>query len=194
MDYFCFLDVIQQGEAALKPGAALYKHRILLTAPDPPARPLTITIVPGVDDLHAGYDTGKGNKRHCIVGAAIVFEVDKDLCGAGIGVFKCEGDGAAFIGQYSWIVRDILMAPGAGYFSICGYSKLCPFVFDDPEEGSMIVIAMADEVVKAVCSDGRPFPFDLQSDLPLCGLQPDLVLRGSLDAKVRMFRMQEAMM
>ena len=97
-------DIVEFGEAGFEPCVAFGEEGVLFAAADASAGMFAITTVQRVGDFHAFDDPGEGDKGFFVVGGAVVAEVDEHLGGTAVGIFEGIGDGAADVGEDSWIV------------------------------------------------------------------------------------------
>jgi len=191
-DYAGAFDIVEFGEAGFEPCVAFGEEGVLFAAADASAGVFAISVVQGVGNLHAFDDPGEGDEGFFVVGGAVVAEVDEHLGGATVGVFEGIGDGAAGIGEDSGVVGYVLVAPGAGDLSVCGYAELRPVLPADAEDGRVVIVAIADEVVEAVDSVGGPFSFYFEENIAFCRLKLYAEFGRGLGAEDRVFGVEEA--
>lgn len=170
-------DDIQQGKVPFPVRAAFFKKNILFAGADAAAGGFGVGGVPLVRHFHALDDFAEGDEGFAIMGGGVVAEVDEDLGGAAVGDGKGEGDGAAGVGEDARVVGDGGGAPRGGDGRVRGDAELGPVALPDAPDFVLVVVAVFDEVVKAVGTVGGPFAPDFDKEIALGGVKANVVER-----------------
>src|SRR5215469_13358832 len=101
--------------------------------------------IPAFNNFAEGSKGGLG-----IIDSGVVAEVYVNLCGARSRAGVGKGDEAGLVVDLEGIVRNGFMAPGLCDLGIASDAKLNPTPGNDWEEARVVVIMLADQLVKAV--------------------------------------------
>ena len=107
------------------------------------------------------------------------------------GILEGVGERAADVGQDPWFVGQRPAPPGLRDGGFAVDPELRPGRRADPEDGHVVVIAVADEIVETIYAEGRPLPPHLHPDDPFRGLEPDARDLRRLAPHLRMIGLQE---
>ena len=138
-----------------------------------------ILVVEHFDDVDAFVvDDGKGGETLWIK-AAIVFEIDEDLSGAGIGLGGFgKGERAADVLLSDGIVFDGGMGPSSVDWRLGADAELRDEIGDDAVDAGAVVEMMLDEIVEAVGTVGGPVAMDGNGEITPRRDELDLVSGG----------------
>src|SRR5215831_12238135 len=115
--------------------------------------------IPAFNNLAEGSKGGLG-----IIDSGVVAEVDVNLRGARSRASVGKGDVAGFVVDLEGIVRNGFMTPGLRDLGIASDTKLNPTPGNDSEEARVVVIMLADQLVKAVSTVRGPIAVCLDDE------------------------------
>src|SRR5215469_1675685 len=117
----------------------------------PAAGVFSVTAVELLHNIPAFHHLAEGSKGGLgIIRSGVVAEVDVNLRGARSRAGVGKGDVAALVVDLERIVGNGFMTPGLRHLGIAGDTKLNPTPGNDSEEARVVVIMLADQLVKAV--------------------------------------------
>ena len=117
-----------------------------------------------VDHVHAFDDRAEGGEAHGVE-AGVVSIVDEELGGAGVGAGGGEDEGSALVALQDGVVLDSGDGPDLVDGGVGAEAELDDEALDDAKEGGVGEVAVADQVVKAVCAEGRPVAMDFDDEV-----------------------------
>src|SRR5258708_21176800 len=173
LDYYRSFDVVQSREIRFQIGIASIEKRPLLAASNAAAGTFAVLRVQGVGDVHVTNNPAKGHKGLGIVRGCIVPQIDEDLRGPAIRHRESVGDSSPRVRFAARVVGNRLLAPQFRDSRLAVDSELRPASLDHPEEASLVIVACANEAVKAVRAIRRPGPLNLHYDDAFAGFQID---------------------
>src|SRR5579862_4812190 len=117
----------------------------------PAAGVFSVAAVELFHNIPAFHNLAEGSKGWLrIIDSGVVAEIYVNLRGARSRAGIRKGDVAGFVVDLEGIVRNGFMTPGLRDRGIAGDTKLNPTPGNDSEEARVIVIMLADQLVKAV--------------------------------------------
>src|ERR1051326_1855003 len=117
----------------------------------PAAGIFSVASVELLHNIPAFNNLAEGSKGGLlIIHSRVIAQVYINLRGARSRAGVGKGDVAGLVVDLEGIVRNGFMAPGLRDFGIAGDTKLNPAPGNDPEEPRVVVIVLADELVKPV--------------------------------------------
>ena len=132
-------------------GVAAFEYFVLMSGTHPAAGAFSIAAVELLHNIPAFNNLAEGSKgRLGIIGSGVVSEVDVNLRGARSRAGVGKGDVTGFVVDLEGIVRNGLMTPGLRDLGIASDTKLDPAPGNDSEEARVVIIMLADQLVKAV--------------------------------------------
>ena len=147
--------VVQLRKFFVHVGVAAFEYFVLMSGTHSAAGAFSVAAVELLHNIPAFNHLAEGGKGGLgIIASGVVAEVDVNLRGtrsrAGVG----KGDVAGFVVYLQGIVRNGFMTPGLRDPRIAGNAKLNPTPGNDPEKARVVVIMLADQLVKAVSTFG----------------------------------------
>ena len=136
-------------------GVAAFEYFVLMSGTHPAAGAFSVAAVELLYNVPAFNNLAEGSKGGLgIIESGVVAEVYVNLRGARSRAGVGEGDVAGFVVDLEDIVRNGFMTPGLRDPGIAGNAKLNPTPGNDPEKARVVVIMLADQLVKAVSTFG----------------------------------------
>ena len=132
--------------------------------------------IPGVQlvhDLHPIDDLPEGRETHAVQ-PAVVPEVDEDLGRPRVRAGHGVADEAPRVARHDRVVGDLLLSPGRRHRRVAVDPELRHEPGDHAEEAHVVVVAVGNEVVEAVCAVGRPGTVDFDDEIALAGFEAGL--------------------
>ena len=168
------LDDVEFGEAFVEVGLPGFFDLVLVDA-----GVIAVLVVEHFDDFHTiGVDGAKGSEAG-FVEEGIVFEIDEDLRGAGVWAGGGEDDGALFVGLSDGIVFEFGLFPGGADGGIRTNAELRDKAGNGAEDDGVVIEVVLDEIVEAICAEGRPCTSDGDGEVAAGGDEFDDVDVGS---------------
>src|SRR5581483_6359767 len=116
----------------------------------PAAGVFSVTAVKLLHNVPAFNHLAEGSKGGLGIQSGVVTEVYANLRGARSRAGVGKGDVAGFVVDLEGIIWNGFMTPGLRDPGIASDTKLNPTPGNDPEEARVVVIMLADQLVKAV--------------------------------------------
>ena len=146
------LDLIQIRKIGLQVGVALFADLVL-------AGGFTVVGIDFVDRGHAFDNSTEGRETHAVE-AGVVSIIDEELPGARIGAGRGEDEAAALVALNDGIVLYFRVVPDLVDGRIGAEPELRDEAGNDAKEGHIGEVAVANQVVKAICTERRPVAMD----------------------------------
>ena len=178
------LDLIDVRKMGFEVGIALFGDQVLPGG-------LTVVGVNFVDCVHA-FDDGAERSKAYAVEAGVVGVIDEKLPGAGIGAGRGEDDGSALVALNDGIVLDLRGVPDLVNGRVGAEPELRDEARDHAKEGRISEIAVANQVVKAVCAEGCPVAMDFDHKFARSGRELCLEDHGRLELERRRVKQRPA--
>jgi hypothetical protein len=153
--------LVDEREIGLQISVALAGDHVL-------ARGFSVARKDFVDHVHAFDDCAEGSETHAVE-AGIVSVIDEELRRAGVGAGGGEDDASALVALNNRIIMDFGDFPGLVDVGAGAEPKLHDKTANDAKEGRVGEVAVADQVVKAVCAEGRPVAMDFDDEVARSG-------------------------
>ena len=157
----------------LQVSVALFRDQVL-------ARRFPVVRVDFVDHVHTVDDGSEGSEAHAVE-ASVVSIVDKELGCARIGAGGRKHEVSSLIALNDGIILDFGVVPGLVDGGVRAESELHNEAGNNAKERRVGEVAIAHQVVKAVCAERRPVPMHFDNEVARTGGELCFEDRGRLE-------------
>src|SRR6185312_12031510 len=143
-------EVVQFRKFFVQIGVAAFKQLVLMSGAHSAAGVFSVAAVELLHNIPAFNNLAEGSIGRLEIKRGVVAEVYVNLRGARARAGVGKRDVAGFVVDLQGVVRNGFMTPDVGDLGITGDTKLNPTPGNDAKEAGVVVIMLADQLVKAV--------------------------------------------